>query len=120
MRRTILAIAIAGLAAWGWHEAAPTHLVPSAAAAASRATQEEWMGLPPGKGRDEVFHICGACHSLRLVTQQGLSRSRWVDVLAYMVEEQEMDKLDAEDETLILDYLAKWYGPDRKARALKR
>jgi cytochrome c len=55
-----------------------------------------------------------------MVTQQGLSRSSWVDVLAYMVEEQEMDKLDPDDEKAILDYLAKWYGRDRKARALKR
>jgi len=118
MRLTILAIAIAGLAVWGWIEATPARLVASAAAA--RATQEEWMGLPPGKGRDEVFNICGACHSLRLVTQQGLPRWRWVEVLAYMVEEQEMEKLDPNDQKLILDYLAKWYGPDRKARTLKR
>jgi cytochrome c len=118
MRWTILATFVAGIAAWGWLNAAPMRLVTPAAAA--KATQEEWMGLPPGKGRDEVFNICGACHSLRMVTQQGLSRSSWVDVLAYMNEEQEMDKLDPDDEKLILDYLAKWYGPDRKARALKR
>jgi hypothetical protein len=114
----ILAAIVAGMAAWGSLGAASTRFVPAAAAEA--ATQDEWLGMPPGKGREETFSICGACHSIRLVTQQGLSRARWADAIKWMVEEQEMDKLDPKEETLILDYLAKWYGPDRKARALKR
>jgi cytochrome c len=115
MRWAILAAAVAGLTVWGWLGAAPTRLVPHAAA----AEQDEWLGMPPGKGREETFGICGACHSIRLVIQQGLTRERWADAIDWMVEEQEMEKLDPKEEKLILDYLAKWYGPDRKARALK-
>ncbi|MFT5488597.1 MAG: hypothetical protein ACI9MU_003524 [Alphaproteobacteria bacterium] len=33
-----------------------------------------------------------------------------------MVEEHEMPELEAEDHDLIVDYLAKFYGPDRRAR----
>ena len=57
---------------------------------------------------------------MRLVTQQGLSRSVWDEVLDYMVEEQEMAELEPEDRKLILDYLARFYGPDRRARKMAR
>ena len=32
---------------------------------AAEANQDEWQGLPPGKGREETFNLCGACHSLK-------------------------------------------------------
>ena len=82
--------------------------------------EDDYQGLPPGEGRDEVLGFCGACHSMRLVTQQGLSRSIWDEVLDYMVEEQEMAELEPEDRKLILDYLARFYGPDRRARKMAR
>ena len=87
---------------------------------AATSSEDEYQGLPPGSGRDEVLGICGACHSMKLVTQQGLSRSTWAELLVLMVEEHEMAELEAEDEVLILDYLAKFYGPDRLARKMKR
>ena len=87
---------------------------------APAAEEDEYGGLPPGDGRDEVFGLCGACHSMKLVAQQGLSRSTWDEVLESMVEEHEMAELEPEDETLVLDYLAKFYGPDRRARRMPR
>ena len=84
------------------------------------SAEDDYQGLPPGEGRDEVLGLCGACHSMKLVTQQGLSRSTWAEVLVFMVEEQEMAELDPEDEKLVLDYLAKFYGPDRLARRMAR
>ena len=83
---------------------------------AATSSEDEYRGLPPGSGRDEVLGICGTCHSMKLVTQQGLSRSTWAELLVLMVEEHEMAELEPEDEVLILDYLAKFYGPDRLAR----
>ncbi len=80
------------------------------------------IGLPPDKGRDEVEAYCGACHSLRLVVQQGLSRSDWEELLVWMVEEQEMEPLGAEDRKLVLDYLSKHVSIEvsREKRAKKR
>lgn len=69
-----------------------------------------WGGLPPGPGREEVYYACTACHSIRMVTQQGLNRKRWDDTLVWMVEEQGMDALAAEERNLILDYLAEHFG----------
>ena len=84
------------------------------------AGDDEYQGLPHGTGREEVLGLCGACHSMKLVTQQGLSRSTWSEVLVFMVEEQEMTELEPDDEKLVLDYLEKFYGPDRLALKMKR
>ena len=37
---------------------------------------EDWEGLPPGVGREEVFYSCQACHSLAIVKQQGKTGKR--------------------------------------------
>ena len=84
-------------------------------ATASRglASQEdEWDGLPAGEGREEVYGLCGACHSLMIVKQQGLDRAAWEESLVWMVEEQGMPELDEETLDRVLDYLAQNYGVD--------
>lgn len=49
--------------------------------------EEDWQGLPPGSGREQVFYLCQACHSLAIVKQQGLSRDAWDESLTWMVKE---------------------------------
>ena len=66
---------------------------------------EDYAGLPPGPGREEVFYNCQACHSLKLVLQQRLSREGWDETLVWMVEEQDMPQPDPEERKIILDYL---------------
>ena len=87
---------------------------------AAAAVEDDYQGLPLGAGRDEVFGLCGACHSLKLVLQQGLSRSVWSEVIDYMIEEQEMAEIEREDRALVLDYLERFYGPDRRALSRRR
>jgi len=100
----------------------PVALPPSSSDEAGRAREEQsaapkggqeqdWQGLPPGPGREEVFYSCNACHSLMLVTQQGMSRDRWDETLEWMVEEQGMAEIeDAVTRDLILDYLSTHFG----------
>ena len=83
----------------------------------SAAAADEWEGLPGGAGREEVYGICGACHSLMIVKQQGLSRDAWAETMEWMVEEQGMPELDRETLDLIIDYLAEHYGADRRSAA---
>ena len=84
-----------------------------ATAKADAAAPQDWEGLPPGPGREDVFFLCRACHSLMLVKQQGLSRARWDDTLTWMVEEQGMAPIeDAQRRKRVLDYLATHYGPN--------
>ena len=99
----------------GWGVLSP------AAPAAERTTSgtgeaEEYGGLPEGRGREEVYYACQACHSLAIVKQQGLDRDSWDESLVWMVEEREMDPLDPEDRKLILDYLTTHYGRDSSKR----
>ena len=90
------------------------------AAPASADSDDEYEGLPPGIGRDEVYGYCGACHSVRLVIQQGLSRDSWNETLDWMVEEQGMDELDAETHALILDYLSEHLNTDHRPAHVKK
>lgn len=70
----------------------------------------EW---PLGPGRDDTGYLCGACHSLAIVKQQGLTRSDWDELIDWMVEEQGMAELDTADRAIILDYLAEHFNVDR-------
>ncbi|MGO1118337.1 hypothetical protein ACTL6U_06520 [Rhodovibrionaceae bacterium A322] len=77
------------------------------------------IGLPPDTGRDEVEIYCSACHSLRLVVQQGLDRDGWEETITWMIDEQEMEEMEPEDHKLVLDYLAKHVSIDAR-RAHKK
>ncbi|MGI9387382.1 MAG: hypothetical protein ACR2OX_08115 [Methyloligellaceae bacterium] len=87
--------------------------------AAASEESEETFGLPEDTGREEVLAFCGPCHSMRLVTQQGLSRADWDELLVWMIEEQEMPPLEAQERKLVLDYLAKHLGPDTHRQRLR-
>lgn len=80
------------------------------AQSAKPETEEDFEGLPPGPGREEVFYLCNACHSLKMVTQQGLPRDRWDDLLHWMTEKQGMPALEGAERDSVLDYLAASYG----------
>ncbi len=94
---------------------APPPLPPATGAAppalGHAAAARDWDGLPPGPGREEVFYLCRACHSLMIVKQQGLSRSAWDDILVWMVQEQGMRPIeDPGARGRLLDYLATHFG----------
>ena len=80
--------------------------------AAEPGTEADYQGLPPGPGREEVFSLCQACHSLKTVLQQRLSREVWDETLVWMIEEQGMPELDPEDYARILDYLGSRLSPE--------
>ncbi len=73
---------------------------------------EDYGGLVPGEGREDVFYACQACHSLKLVLQQRLSRDSWAETLDWMVEEQGMPPLEPDERERILGYLARYLSPE--------
>lgn len=85
----------------------------------SANAEDEFEGLPPGVGQEETYYACAACHSIRLVIQQGLSREAWDETIVWMVEEQEMEPLEAEERKLILDYLSNHITPEWHHERLK-
>jgi len=69
--------------------------------------------FPEGKGREETANMCAACHSGRLVSQQGMSRAQWDETLDVMTERHKMPKLEGEERAVILDYLAASFPPKK-------
>jgi cytochrome c len=82
-------------------------------AAPLAAEEGEYGVLFEAPGVEETFYTCSACHSEKLVAQQGMTRDRWDHLLDWMIEEQGMAELEPEDRAIILDYLSTHYGPDR-------
>ena len=88
--------------------AAVTPLPPAEVA---RATDETPDVLPEGKGRDETFYLCTACHGTAIIRQQGLPRERWEETFDWMIEKHRMPDPGAADRALIVDYLASAFPP---------
>ena len=85
-----------------------------AAPAASQSPEPEDFGLMvEAPGASETFYACTPCHSERIVVQQGLTREQWDELMVWMVEEQEMEPIEDDALSVILDYLGEHYGPDR-------
>ncbi len=74
---------------------------------------EDW---PRTEGYEEVGYFCGACHSLAIVKQQGLSRAHWDELFDWMIEEQDMPELEPEEREVFLDYLARHFNEDHRAK----
>ena len=85
------------------------------AVAAHAVEHETPKDMPPGKGRDETFYACTACHGTLIIRQQGMTRDRWEQTFDYMIERHGMPEIDNEDRALVIDYLAQAFPPRRKA-----
>lgn len=71
---------------------------------------QDAQGLPAAPGREETIAWCSGCHSMALVTQQGMSRKRWDDTITWMVENQNMPEPTNAERRVLLDYLATHFG----------
>jgi cytochrome c len=80
---------------------------------APEETASDFGVLVVAEGVEETFDYCTACHSERIVAQQGLTRDGWIEVLEWMVDEQGLAPIDEPDLSRLLDYLAANYGVDR-------
>ncbi|MFO7483736.1 cytochrome C-552 [Oceanibaculum nanhaiense] len=73
----------------------------------------ELGGLPDGKGAEETFYACTACHSAAIIKQQHISDARWDDLWTWMIETQGMPEYPPEDKELILGYLKQHFSSER-------
>lgn len=81
---------------------------------ATQTAEESPASLPDGKGRDETFYGCTACHATAIIRQQGMTRERWDETMRVMTEKHGMVAYDGELRALILDYLAATFPPRRR------
>jgi hypothetical protein len=88
----------------------------AADAQAIEQTAEEETVLPEGEGRSETFGYCTACHSTALIRRSAFSREQWDGLMDWMTERHGMNPLEGEFRGLIVDYLARHFGPRPPAR----
>lgn len=74
---------------------------------------DEYGVLFIAKGVEETHAYCTACHSERIIAQQGLDRAGWEELLEWMADEQGMSEIDEPDLTLVLNYLSEHYNKSR-------
>lgn len=72
-------------------------------------------GFVEGEGLMTVINNCTNCHSAKLVTQNRMSKERWVATIKWMQETQNLWDLGGNEE-IIVSYLAKHYAPNKKGR----
>jgi len=98
---------------------APT--VESKSKASQPKTNLKYGAIDPENGLivDDNYKLveqnCGACHSLKLVTQNSATREGWKEIIVWMQTTQKLWDL-GKNEVLILDYLGKNYKPNKKGR----
>jgi len=72
-------------------------------------------GFVDGDGLMLVVNNCTNCHSAKLVTQNRMSKERWVATIRWMQETQNLWDLGG-NEDAIVNYLATHYAPIQKGR----
>ncbi len=73
--------------------------------------------LPDGKGKDVVESACSDCHSLERIKAQRLNEEGWNSVIHEMLENGA--PINANDIRVIVSYLVKNFGPDKKVNINK-
>ena len=68
--------------------------------------------LPAGKGKAETEAACYACHSADLLVQQRLTPKQWTATVEKMT--RWGAPVDEKSRQVIVDYLAKHFGPGAK------
>lgn len=62
-----------------------------------------------------IISNCTACHSAKLITQNRATREGWKSMIVWMQETQDLWDLGP-NEDKILDYLARYYAPEKIGR----
>ncbi|MBI1182056.1 MAG: hypothetical protein GC201_16040 [Alphaproteobacteria bacterium] len=75
----------------------------------------DWGGLKPDRGREETFYFCAPCHSDARIVASRKTRAQWAATIDWMLAAYpEYKRLDPDERNLILDYLARNYGPQSR------
>jgi hypothetical protein len=85
------------------------------AVSAGAAQVDARTGLVIAPGFEVVSVQCTVCHSAKLITQNRADRDGWLAMIRWMQDTQGLWSL-GDNEPLVLDYLAKQYGPLAEGR----
>ncbi len=71
----------------------------------SLGASDSFYSLPEGKDKNLVIAFCSPCHSVKLVSQNRMTRNNWDKTLLWMEKKQNMHPLPSDIRKKILDYL---------------
>lgn len=79
--------------------------------------------IPAAEKEEEILHAdthlpivkahCTGCHSPKLISMNRFTREGWLEKIRWMQETQKLWDL-GESESVVLDYLEKYYSPETK------
>ncbi len=72
-------------------------------------------GFVEGEGMQLVINNCTSCHSAKLVTQNRMSKEKWLATIRWMQETQNLWDLGVNEEAIV-NYLATYYAPSKSGR----
>lgn len=81
----------------------------SVVAACGSASGEPTEQPGPVAGETLLQERCTQCHGLDRVTEAEKTREEWADTVARMVDQGA--RLDQDEQSVLVDYLAQTYGP---------
>ena len=81
----------------------------SVASACGSASSEPTEEPGPVAGETLLQERCTQCHGLDRVTEEEKTREEWADTVARMVDQGA--RLDEDEQSVLVDYLAQTYGP---------
>lgn len=84
------------------------------------AEVEEPSVLPAGPGQEETFYGCTACHNTAVIRRSRLTREQWDGLMDWMTERHGMAPLEGEERRVIVDFLARHFGPAQAGGARGR
>ncbi|MGE0668861.1 MAG: hypothetical protein AB7O49_20080 [Sphingomonadales bacterium] len=76
-----------------------------------RPTVSDWGGLRPDYGREETYYFCSPCHSDARIKATRKTREEWNATIDRILQQYPYEPLEPQEREVILDYLAKQYGP---------
>jgi Quinohemoprotein amine dehydrogenase A, alpha subunit, haem binding len=68
--------------------------------------------LPDGPGKEIVEDTCTDCHTLERIKSQHMTEEGWNNTIHEMIENGAA--INSDDVKIIVDYLTKNFGPDKK------
>jgi hypothetical protein len=80
-------------------------------AAQGAVAEEAPEAFPDAPHRETTFYFCTSCHNFKLTAAQGMSREKWDETLHWMTAKHNMPKLEGQDRSNTLDYLAAAFPP---------
>lgn len=96
----------------GFETALPT--APAVITLTDSLKKDPDTGLVVAEQLNIVKAHCTSCHSSKLILQNRFTRDGWKEKIRWMQRTQNLWDL-RDSEPVVLDYLAKYYGPEQKA-----